>query len=247
MQVLWVAICITFCTIAAEVSMAQATTAGVEGVEGVFEVQLQSHRNEALNEVLKLRSDDIPWELQAQGGRLRWERTPEGNSPTVPVSPDWLASDDAILPTKLRDIVSDGVLDERILLNLEQKSPTSLDIQTLGYQFPSQPVDIYAAYSDGDFQGLFSERGKRAQNLIDRTYEFIPVVAAWAGDTVSSLSHVLEAALKQVCDSDYRPDQFSIGLEGGVQFFASFKGQITFSFDVDETCARMSVSAFGSS
>ena len=156
--------------------------------------------------------------------------------PTVPFDAARLTIDEGFSPSELQTIVWMAYWMRRILTDLQQRLPITLDIQALGYEFPKQPVDLYAAYSDSEFEGIFT---KKAKNMVEKAYEYVPVVVVWAGTVVSSLNEVLNIALQEVCKSDYRPHQFSIALKAGVQFFASFEGQVTFTFEVEGTCDRL--------
>ena len=179
-------------------------------------------------------------ELQVE----RWTvpfMTIEGTiTPIVPFDADRLASDEGFLPSELQKLVFDGVLDDKFFTDLQHKNPTTLDIQTLGYPYPNEPVDLIAVYRNEEFDGVFTNKQIRQMAWAqEKTHQIIPVVTVWAGTVVSSLDTVLTVALQQLCSSAYRPSQFSIALKAGVQFFASFEGQLTFTFDVEDTCDRL--------
>ena len=159
---------------------------------------------------------------------------------TIPIRRD--APPDALInqfldsfPTRAEPLTEDQK--QSILDHLGQPQPAPLDIEELGFEYPGRAISLCVRRQHGiPTQVIHCEAFPKWDLPEGETIE--PVGLHFGEANLAFIKDVIRVAIEQACSLEPRPIEFIITLSAGIDFYASFKGQITLKFDLGTACSE---------
>ncbi len=136
--------------------------------------------------------------------------------------------------------------EESALNHLRRTQSERVNLEALHIAYPEQAVDLFALYRENlhrekELHGVV----RRPKNQKDdgwfltwtkQGFSMKPILVRYGQSVISSLDHIGLIALSEICNAVVRPSELVVTAKAGVDFYASFKGEVSLKFDPQASC-----------